>query len=383
MPEDTENKQPETQSEIDNEWLNKYSFMTSDSNFTTDKEIRNIMRANGLYRRSDMKLYNTFFRYPRLDPFNMLPTSREYVFFTKPDLYIFNTLDLNGETATHAALQSQLKNNGVFVDLVERGYAITLSQLQASVSSGNGLFMNLLTNRKTSSLDLTDIQADTYESARNYYGTAINYRKSSEPSDENIEFSVEFEDTKWLEVYLLFRAYDEYEKLKWYGKINPPKQEYIWYKVLHDQFGVFKFIVGDDNETILHWSQFWGVYPTTVPRSAFSDMPQDGHMKITVSFKAQFVEDMNKNTLADFNAIADTIPVPMNNDTLSRVYREATSTEDGSFEGGYVTGEAVQRPHIVKASGAPYTSFGSSSSINKFNTYKLKWYSAIDRDKDQ
>jgi hypothetical protein len=92
---------------------------------------------------------------------------------------------------------------------------------------------------------------------------------------------------------------------------------------------------------------------------------------------------MNKNTLADFNAIASTIPVPMNNDTLSRVYREATSTEDGNFEGGYVTGEAVQRPHIVKASGSPYTSFGKSSSINKFNTYKLKWYSAIDRDKDK
>ena len=111
-------------------------------------------------------------------------------------------------------------------------------------------------------------------------------------------------------------------------------------------------------------------------------MPQDGHMKITVSFKAQFVEDMNKNSLADFNTIASTIPVAINNANLSKVYREATSTDDGNFEGGYVTGEAVQRPLIVKSSGANYSNFGKSSSINKFNTYKLKWYSAIDRDKD-
>jgi hypothetical protein len=374
-PNDTINQK--SRKDIDEEFDKEYcSFITNDGNLTTDKEIRNIMRANGIYRRKDMKLYNTFYRYPRLDPYNMLPTSREYVFFTKPDLHIFRSMDVNGEKVTHKELQSQLEDNGLFKDLVERGYAITLSQLQASVSKNNGLFINLLTNRKVSALDLTDMQADSYESARNFYGTIINYRKSSEMSDENVEFSIEFEDTKWLEIYLMFRAYDEYEKLKWYGKVCPPKQEYIWYKILHDQFGIFKFIVAEDGETILHWSQFWGVYPTNIPRSAFSDMPQDGHMRITVSFKAQFVEDMNKNTLADFNAIANTIPC--NNAVESKVYNQNEML---------VSGESVQKPYVVQAIdgenlNAQQQYFGLSSSVNKFNTYKLKWYTSFDRDVD-
>ena len=364
------------QAQVNKEFDGKYKSFMGNGIETSDKAIRNIMRESGLYRRKDMKFYNTFFRYPRLDPYNMLPTSREYVFFTKPDLHIFSYLDLRGEKVTGAQLQSQLKDNGVFKDLIERGYSITLSQLQASVSQNNGLFMNLLTNRKSSALDLTDIQADSYESARNYYGTAINYRKSSEPSDENVEFSIEFEDTKWFEVYLMFRAYDEYEKLKWYGKVTPPRQDYIWWKILHDQFGIFKFIVGDDGETILHWSQFWGVYPTNVPRSAFSDMPQDGHMKITISFKAQFVEDMNVNTIYDFNAICKQSPVKPQGDPVG-IY---------DINNQRMITDSVQTPFIVPATNNNQEennyAYGESARIDKFKTWKLKWYSKFDRDID-
>ena len=370
---DVNNYKTVDKKKVDNEFEAKYYSFMGNGNESTDREIRNLMRYHGLYRRKDMKLYNTFYRYPRLDPYNMLPTSREYVFFTKPDLHIFQYLDLRGEKVVGFKLQNQLKDNGVFKDLTERGYAITLSQLQASVSSNNGLFMNLLTNRKSSALDLTDMQADTYESARNYYGTAINYRKSSETSDENVEFSIEFEDTKWFEVYLLFRAYDEYEKLKWYGKVCPPRQDYIWWKILHDQFGIFKFIVGEDGETILHWSQFWGVYPTNVPRSAFSDMPQDGHMKITVSFKAQFVEDMNLNTILDFNAICKKNPVVPSPNNESKIY---------DYENQRIVTDSVQTPYIVKSNGNP-EDFGMASRPDRFKTYKLKWYTNFDRDTDE
>ena len=82
------------QNNVDNEFESKYYSFMGNGNESTDREIRNLMRYHGLYRRKDMKLYNTFYRYPRLDPYNMLPTSREYVFFTKPDLHIFQYLDL-------------------------------------------------------------------------------------------------------------------------------------------------------------------------------------------------------------------------------------------------------------------------------------------------
>lgn len=300
----------------------------------TKKENEDLMRvlhANGIYRRSDFDDYNTFYRFPRMNPYTTLTTTREYIFFTKPDLFIFDNSG-NGVQDGYQ-LSSCVRNVPLFLWMKAHNYIDTLKQLQFSADKSRP-FMNLLSNRKTSNIDLTPIHADSFETSQNYYGTKLNYRKGSETSDENVEFSVEFEDTRYLDVYLLFRAYDEYEKLKWLGKVVPPKQSYIWNKVLHDQFGAFKITVGEDGKQILHWAQFWGVYPTNVPRDAFSDIPQDGHLKFTITFKAAFVEDMDIASLEDFEKICRLI-TPRSD--ISPIYDSTISA---------VNGENMLRPLI-------------------------------------
>ena len=157
--------------------------------------------------------------------------------------------------------------------------------------------------------------------------------------------------------YIVNDIKEEYEKRKWYGDIKIP-HSFAEQKIVHDKMTLFKFIVGEDGETILHWAQWWGVLPTSVPRDAFSDMSQDGHLKFTVNFKADFVEDMNPITLKHFNALAKTISCSKRSIPL------------WDSENQIVSGENVKKPYIEN-----YTaqSNGKQTFKNTMKQYKLKW----------
>ncbi len=285
------------------------------------------VKANGLGigagRVTQKEKYEKFARYERLDPNNWMGFTKEFIFFTTPDLQLFNGATLNPSIA----------NNSLIVEASKR-YNDVLQSL--SYSACGRPFVNLLSNYKRSNVDLPDITtASDYETSKNILGSSIFYRGTSYESDENHEFSVEFEDTKYLEVYMWFRLFDEYERMKHYGLVDFVDDRYLNGKIIHDQMAMYKFIVGEDGESIIHYSKFIGVYPKNVPRSTFSDLPADGNVKFTINFKAAYVEDMDPNIILDFNEIAKKIPAG-----------------DPSL-GGYMdefngwSGEYMQRPYIA------------------------------------
>ena len=285
------------------------------------------VKANGLGigagRVTQKEKYEKFARYERLDPNNWMGFTKEFIFFTTPDLQLFNGVNLNPSIA----------NNSLIVEASKR-YNDVLQSL--SYSACGRPFVNLLSNYKRSNVDLPDITtASDYETSKNILGSSIFYRGTSYESDENHEFSVEFEDTKYLEVYMWFRLFDEYERMKHYGLVDFVDDRYLNGKIIHDQMAMYKFIVGEDGESIIHYSKFIGVYPKNVPRSTFSDLPADGNVKFTINFKAAYVEDMDPNIILDFNEIAKKIPAG-----------------DPSL-GGYMdefngwSGEYMQRPYIA------------------------------------
>jgi hypothetical protein len=307
-------------------------------------DYKKFLRSNGIYSRNDLDQFNVFYRFPRIDPYNAVTSTREYVFFTKPDLHIFN----NGDLYT---LNPQLANVPFFYDLKRRGYNTTvLRDLQYS-ADGSTPFVRILSNRKTSNLDLSSISVDDAETAANLYGTKLFYRKASDRSDEEADFSIEFEDNKYLDVYSWFKAFDEYEKRKYIGKVTPPNRNYTQKKVLHDQMTIYKFIVGEDGETIIHWAQMIGCYPKTVPREIFSDLTADGHLRFTIQWKCTFQDDMQPNTISDFNYLAS---ISKNSGINVPIY-------DSSINA--VSGENVLVPYISL----------ESTSLSRYQQYKLKW----------
>ena len=261
-------------------------------------DVRSLIMANGIYDRFDMDWYSKFSRFGVIDPYNALTTTREYIFITKPDLCILNS---------SGSVSNILANNAFFVDAVNR-YKPIAKQLQSSISASDGPFMSVLSNSITSSLDLPGISVDSVESAGNIMGTRINYRGMSR-GNIDFDFNLEFEDTKYLDVYMLFKMYDEYERLKWQGYLDFTQAESdrwincIINKVLHDQVTMYKFVVGEDGYRIVYWARITGCYPTSIPRDAFSDMNNSEPQKLTVGWKGHFVRDMDPIIITHFNQL--------------------------------------------------------------------------------
>lgn len=302
-----------------------------------------LMQYTGHYNRSQLQWYDKFARFGFLDPYNALGNTREYIFFTKPDLHIF----ANGNTAQ---LNSQISSDPIFIDAKDR-YLDVLKQLQISNKENRSPFMNLLSNTVDSELDLPTITATEVEGPSNIYGDDIPYRWSSDSSDNNHEFSLEFEDTKYLEVYMLFKLWDEYERKKSRGGITPPDEKYIFNKILHDQVAIYKLIVGDDGETIIFFAKMWGVFPKKVPREAFSSLTNESKLRFSVDFNATFVEDSDPTILSEFNKLVSGYSGGVEFPLYNRSY-------------GHIDGRWATMPYII---------YDTSNSINSKPTYKLKW----------
>lgn len=305
-------------------------------------DFTDLLNSTGYYTRGQIELYTKFSRFGYYNPYTNLGTTREYIFFTKPDLHLFN----QGSTSS---LNEEISADPFFIDAITR-YKDVMKQLQISNNENRSPFINLLSNRVTSKLDLPTISSVDSEGASNIYGDDIPYRWSSEQSDNNHEFSLDFEDSKYLEVYMFFKIYDEYQRKKSKGIISPPDKNYIFNKILHDQFSAYKIIVGEDGETIIFFAKLWGVYPKKVPREAFSDLSDDDKLKFSVDFNATFVEDSNPTILSEFNILC--------NRYSSRTRLPIYNTNKNMIDGTWAS--------------MPYIEYDSKNIDNK-PVYKLKW----------
>ena len=252
------------------------------------------LQARGIYDRIGLGWDKQFSRVPIADPYNSTTTTFEYVFFVKPDLHIMENGSPNTELTNRSAF---------FADAIDR-YPHIVDQLQFShsMSRSGGVLCPLLTNALNGSLELPGITAKTIETPQNVYGTKMEYRGSSYESDEGFDFSLDFKDTKFLEVYMWFKMYDEYEKMKWKGQVTPTKESYITNKILHDQIAIYKFIVAEDGMTLLYWARLMGAFPTSVPRDTFSSKIE-GELTYSTNWHCQFVSDMDPTILTDFHNI--------------------------------------------------------------------------------
>ena len=318
-------------------------------------DVQQLMLANGIADKFKNNWLTKFSRFGVIDPYNTLTTTKEYIFVTKPDLCIFSP----GTSSINPVIQ----NANVFVDAITNGrYVDVAKQLQISAggSSGNPL-MAMLSNSVTSSLDLPGISAEMIETAANIMGTKISYRSTSMKSDEDHDFNLEFEDTKNLDIYMLFKMWDEYEKLKWNGALKFSDYSggqrwvnYIVDKVLHDQVSIYKFVVGEDGYRIVYWARITGCVPTSVPRDAFSDMNNSEPQKITVGWKGHFVRDMDPVILAQFNQI---VGASFNDNADLPLYNTYTHSMDGTW---------ASKPYI-------YAQWVTDSKHGRHIEYYLRW----------
>lgn len=258
--------------------------------------------------------FSRFSRYGYIDAANEFITgTREYVFFSKPDLHLIG--DGN-------SIYAPLMTNSFLMEAFNH-YRYSFYSLQQTFSGGgNSLpgqigvmsanspskfdpyckYIPLLSNMVTSTLDLSDITASDVENNRNLYQINTTYREGSLASDLQYDFSLEFKDTKYLDVYMLFKIYDEYCRHKYYADIEPTKEDYIINRIYPEAISIWKVIV-DDTDRIIYWAKAIGCTPMSVPRGSLSNF--ENQIKFTINWKAQFVKDMDPINLMELNHLSE------------------------------------------------------------------------------
>jgi hypothetical protein len=361
------------------------------------EEFHDVMKSNMIFQKSDITWYSKFSRFKYNDIYNMLIQSREYVFFVKPDLHIF--------TPNTNTLQPVLASDTFFMDLAER-YPHVIQTLQKSAGPTGDIitrspFMTMLSNAIDNTIDLEDITATTMDGPSNAYGTSMTYRKDGWHSDEDIDISVEFRDTKWLEVYMLLKAYEEYERYNTLGYIYPPNlngarevgdmkhnfNSYMQNKERHDTFGIYRFVVDEDYTHLIYWAYVCGAFFTNVPRGGLNDIKDGDGLKYTVSMKAFSVDDMNPQILANFNTLVSnaygtpdaskeipiwgTKPVSSDSTTADKEFKQELSSN------ATVNTEWATFPYVVKKLQTTDVLGRTLNGIDQMKyTYELRWYNS-------
>lgn len=307
-----------------------------------ESSLKNVLHNAGIFEPDELETTRKFSMFGFFNPSERLGPTFEYTFFTKPDLFLFNG-DLNTDNLTFKTRE--------MISAVDT-HPEVLRQLQLKLNPDQPLSA-LLYNYRVSNMEIPDLEAGDMETATNMWGQKLFYRRSSSPSNVDYNFSMEFKDNKYLDVFTFFKLYDHYEEQKAYGTIpmnysDYYKHNYIYERRLHDQMAVFKFIVGEDGSEIIYYAKAYGVYPKNVPNSVFGDLPEDGNLKFTVNFKANFVEDYNPLILGDFNELSE-LHKPINE--VKGLYNPA----------GYVRNDFAYPPFI------------SYKVVNNRLRYFLKW----------
>lgn len=293
-----------------------------------ENKLDRLFRSRLMYEKDDLdrdKLQR-FSRFGYKDMHNAIGKTREYLFFTKPDLNLYSDgrgRTLNREVSLHSPTISE----------IHRYDNRILHNLQSSINGelvGDIPFMYILSNTVRNTLDLPDNTATEFESNRTRMGTRIHTRKHSLLSDEDHDFSLEFEEDRRLSIYLLFKAWDEYSNLKNIGLVAP-ERDYILRRILHDQITVFKIIVGRDGRTILYYACAVGVYLKNAPRQSFSNV--ENAITHSVGFKANFIDDMDPAILFHFNSI----------NNFNRTPRRMNSIRNGVLDGDWARNVFVTR----------------------------------------
>lgn len=315
------------------------------------KDIEDIIKSNNIVNRLGANWWRRFSRNGIIDPYNTITTTKEYVFITKPDLHLYNM-------SNKAAINPELASYPFFKDAFNRYQHVCQNLSYSYAGDNDSPFMAILSNALSSEVELPTISADSIDTNQNLYGTKLTYRGSSIKSDEDHEFTIEFTDTKYLEVYMLFKIFDEYERLKWQGVVSPPSMSYITNRVLHDQMALYKIVVGEDGMSIIYWARMVGVYPTGCPRDAFSNMNNSEEQKLSVNWKGQFVRDMDPIILSDFNKITSAYRRKISTGALP-MYNNAEAHVEGSWS---------SCPYIINSSAS-----GAQSKKSKMMRYALRW----------
>lgn len=213
-----------------------------------------------------------------------------HIFFVRPDCNILT----GGDTLT-----DNLKNNQTFSIAMKKSPLLVKELVYGNGSNHD--FMLSLSN-KVGSFSPSDeyINTDTY--GKTYTGYKIAYGKSNIDSKTAGNFSITYTDDRYLHVYELHKLWVEYISGVYRGEIIP-KSANVINKILDYAGACYYILTAEDNETIIFWSKYYGVFPTIIPSEPFAWTKGSliQNPELTIQYMYSFKEDYNPMSMVEFN----------------------------------------------------------------------------------
>lgn len=268
-----------------------------DTNLSLEEIVKKINKSISLsttddtVQKSFTKTVNYYNRFKMANPNLALQKGFPHVFFVRPSC---NLLTGGGK------LLAPLENNELFTYAYNNTPEM-LKELVTNVSGTSNDFMMSLSNAATSfSLQDEYINSDSY--GKTYTGYKVAYGKNNIESKTAGNFTVSYNDDRNLHIYQIHRLWVEYINGVYRGSIAPMDRS-IMEKILDYVGAVYYFITAEDGETILFWSKYYGVFPTTIPSSQYSWSAGNviTNPTIDIQYSFSFKEDFNPYTILEFN----------------------------------------------------------------------------------
>lgn len=263
----------------------------------------NLMHSLGIWDATPLHYLNLsatkYNRFKLPTPDSVLQKCFAHVFFVKPHCNI--KLSSNQKSMDEAS-----NDNAVFANNPNYMYAASSSPeiiKELSYDGGNQTsdFSFILSNAAISfSLNDEYINTDTYGTG--YTGYKVAYGKHGVESRTAGDFTVTFRDDRNLSIYRLIKLWDDYIDGCYTGTYAP-KASTIDDHVLDYAGAAYYILTAEDGETILFWSKYYGVFPSTIPSNQYSWSAGTLISQITldVKFNYSWKEDYNIQAIAEFN----------------------------------------------------------------------------------
>ena len=278
---------------------NSHEEYTYDWSINTDSlsaaitKIKRDMNIPSGYSRSQLNILmnNAFNRYKITYPDYMAHGLSGVAFFTRPDLNLID--ESTGEYLEQVLYEPQLY-------YITRNNSMVLKQLTMSYS-GSHEFIPLLFNA-CKSLDTSDESIETAEVGETFSGNKVLYAKHNIKSMVAGTFNCRFSDSYDMAVTHLFQGWCTYESNVYLGLMSP-KLEYISSGIIDYAADAYVFMV-DRTNAIKFWTKYYGVFPISVGKSAFSynDGDTQNFPEQNIQFAYFRKEDLDPTAIVEFNA---------------------------------------------------------------------------------
>lgn len=303
------------------------------------------------YLESVTQYYN---RFKMVIPDAELQRSFAHVFFVKPqcNIRITSGAVMSGNSGENMQLDPAFSYAWNHSPEVVR-------ELAANMTNSSTDFSFLLSNA-AASFSLSDEYIDYESYGKGYTGYKVAFGRHDAESKTAGDFTVTFKDDNEFNIYRMIKLWVDYISGVYRGKYGP-KDSMIKENILDYAGACYYILTAEDGETILFWSKYYGVFPTTIPSNQYSWSRGTllSSPEIDIKFAYSFKCDYRIHTLVEFNRNAR-----LQNSNLNTV---AANTKGIRYEKTY----NPETGYVGKTwVGAPFI---ESEVINGVQTFKLRF----------